>query len=499
MNNPLFYQCTVLDNKDPLMLGRVRARLLTDNYEDIIRSIQNPPWDESKDIWTNRDPFIFIPLLPYYLYQVPKIDELILIVYNNSDFKYQNQFYVQSLLSTPTSSNYEYYVASQKLTGIGTQYKNSLPIKNKDGTYPNNLPVGIFPEPGDNALLGRNSADVIVKENEVLIRAGKIQGTLQPNIMPAGNTQRSFIQLSKFDNEKVFQENKTYGDLKPANIMVKYLIEWVIINPENNQDKFTGTIYLYSLKENESVTSKNLQVDSQIEDLKTIFYSEDFTAIPMSEVITRINDFIREFNSKSSIKFVQLFPKINDQRFPVFFRPNNLTYSKMLSSTGITATNLSTIFNAIKLNLTAPERGYGLIYTKDKVGIPYDSKIYKVPIYKYNNVPTTFAGVGADKVFLLSHNSSIPGKGKINLDNTLYGIDNDKMVDELIPKTSSTVRGEELLDLLNKIVRFLITHTHAYPGLPPTPVTQDGSNSASIEADLRNAINNILNENIRIN
>ena len=100
---------------------------------------------------------------------------------------------------------------------------------------------------------------------------------------------------------------------------------------------------------------------------------------------------------------------------------------------------------------------------------------------------------------LLSNTSSVPGKGKINFDNTLYGISLEQFVDEFLPKTSSMVRGEELMELINLIVRFLVTHTHAYPGLPPVPVTQDGSNTQTILNELQNAVNKILNGNIRLN
>ena len=68
-----------------------------------------------------------------------------------------------------------------------------------------------------------------------------------------------------------------------------------------------------------------------------------------------------------------------------------------------------------------------------------------------------------------------------------------------MPNTSSMVRGEELLELIDMIVRFLITHTHAYPGLPPVPVTQDGSSTAKILTELNNSIEKILSSNIRLN
>ena len=129
MNKPFLYPSIVLDNQDPIMLGRIRARVLTDNYNDVIASVTNPPFNEEKDKWTNRDPFLFNPLLPYFLYQVPKKDELVYGIYYNKDYKFQNQFYVQAMFSSPTLSPFEYYVGAQKFTGVGGQYINPLPLK----------------------------------------------------------------------------------------------------------------------------------------------------------------------------------------------------------------------------------------------------------------------------------------------------------------------------------------------------------------------------------
>ena len=37
MSGSIFFQVVVLDNQDPLMLGRVRATLVIDNYQDIVK------------------------------------------------------------------------------------------------------------------------------------------------------------------------------------------------------------------------------------------------------------------------------------------------------------------------------------------------------------------------------------------------------------------------------------------------------------------------------
>ena len=505
MSRPIFFQVLVLDNNDPLMLGRIRGTLITDNYADLIRSFDDPPWNEAKDAWTSRDPFIFNPLLPYFIYQVPKVNELVQIMYVNRDFKYQNQFYVQNSFYSPTSSYFTYQEGANKFTGTGMQIENPKPLKTSGVFSENGIHEGVFPEPGDNAILGRGSADLIVKENEVLLRAGKFQGEqLQPNKVPTANQQRGFLQLSRFPSVKIPLDPKTYLEIEEKVLINRYLVEWSIDNPENTHDSFTGAVYLYQLKPDLSTNTQNVTVNSVInENLKTLVTFQEFLGLTKIDTVNYINNFIKSCNSDFVTKEGnQLFPATLTDRYPIFYRPNNRTYSYMSPEKigpSIEAVNVSNIYSQIKLTAALEQSGYGLIYQKDTVGTPMDTKTIVVPQSKYYGTPQTYSALGGDKLFLLSHQTSIPGKKKINFDDTLYGISNDKFSDDIMPNTSSTVRGEELLELINLITRFLLTHTHAFPGLPPVPITQDGTSSTQILTELQNAVTKILNENIRIN
>jgi hypothetical protein len=508
MSKPIFYQLLVVDNQDPLMLGRIRATLLIDNYQDVIKSFDAPPWNEQTDPWSDRDPFIFNPLLPYFVYQVPKINELVQAMYVDSDFKYQNQYYVQNAFYSPTSSFFTFQEGANKFTGTGMQIKPPKPLRNKtDGSYTEKgIHYGVFPEPGDNAILGRGSADLVVKENEVLLRSGKFQSSqLEPNVLPTANQQRGFLQISRFSSYRTPQDPKTYSTVNEVVLSVKYLIEWVITNPENTEDKFTGTVYLYQLKPDLSTNTQNLTVDSPInENLKKLVASQSFSMLTMIETVNYINNFIKTCNDLNKTESgVQLFSPQVTNKFPIYYRPGGMTYSVIQPSSGpITGpefTNVSKIFNQIKLYSALKQGGYGLIYKKNTVGTPMESKEVVVPQTKHIANSSTVAALGSDRVYLLSHLSSIPGKKKINFDNTLYGIPSEVFDTNIEPNTSSMVRGEELLELINLIVRFLTTHTHAYPGLPPVPITQDGTTTTQLLTEMQNAVYKILNDNIRIN
>lgn len=505
----IFFQCKVLDNQDPMMLGRIRGVRIIDNLDDILKAVTDPPWNPEKDPWTSRDPLIFNPLLPYFLYQVPKNEELVQVMYLNKDFKYQNQYYVQNTFSSPTTTFKEFNFGANKFTGTGMQIKNPKPLKNQDGTYTDRaIHKGVFPEPGDNALLGRGSADVVVKQDDVLIRAGKFKGQeLQPNVIPVNNPQRAFLQLSRMQSTKQILPPKKYFELQETVVLVKYLIEWVITNPENTQDKFTGNVYLYQLKPDASVNSKNLTVNSLVKDnLKSLVATESFSMLSLTDTIKFINDFISSCNdTNKTIRGTKLFSSNNaSEKFPIFYRPNpdmykqiNLTSVEGVSALPATVLNLIRIYKGVKLN-AGGKGGYGLIYAKGKVGIPRVPKKKIIPEVNYTSISNTMGALGADKIFLLSHNSQIPGKSKIIMDGTLYGINVEKQA-ELKEQTASLVRGEQLMELIDLIVRFLVTHTHAYPGLPPVPITQDGTSVSKILEELQNAANKILNSNIRLN
>lgn len=504
MGNKLLYQCVVLDNQDPLMLGRVRARAITDDYTAIIGAIKNPVWDPIKDPWTQRDPFVFLPLLPYYIYQVPKNQEMVLAIYGDSDSKFLNQFYIQNQFSSPTATNFEFNVGSDSNMGTGFRYKNSTPLLTRvsGSTYNSN---GIFPRSGDNAMLGRGSADIIVKEDTTMLRAGKFtEEKLIPNQIPTPNTNRSFIQLSRFPRQTSQGEVKKYSTISPTNVQLKYLVEYNIINPENDSKPpvFTGAIYLYQLKPDIATTSDNLSVGVNLDErLKKLVYFENFMGLPSNLLIDKINKFLESCNSSNVIDGNVLFSP-QTEKFPILYRPSEDFYSQMngLNSSDIVKQNLVTIYDGVKLKPWLTQSGWNYILTQDKTGYPTEIVESEVVSRQSQDIPITYTMLGGERVILMSQKTQgIPGKNRINFEDSIYGFEESKIVDEILPNTSSTVRGEELLELINLISRFLLTHTHAFPGLPPVTETEDGTTASAILSELQNATVKILNENIRIN
>lgn len=499
--NPLIkkiiYPAEVVDNQDPMMLGRIRAYPLDRNVRAALEGFN---YDPVKDKWGPKDPFVQLPLLPMFIAQVPEVKERVNLIYQNSLYPYQDVYYVQGAFSSPMSLPFENVQAANKYTSLGDRVISSLALKNQDGTYKNLKSFGIFPEPGDNALLGRGAADVIVKQNTVLLRASKTN-TLDVKKFPIANSRRAFIQISGFDSQISNTGKKTLLKTSSVNVPTKKLIEWDIQNIENTQNSFTGQIRLFSLKPLNQTLTDNIKYDSDLESVKFLEYYESFQALSFEQTVNKINGFIQGVNQGK----ISNGPEVVDQ-FPFAYRPSAFIRNILDNSGGsIQNTQISTISysnslrfaNSITLSpgLGPTSYKFALVRTKNEIGRPIKVELEDIITKDVTPQTSTFLGMGADTVYLLSHKSN----KKVNFENSIYGFTQQQIQDNILPFTSSTVRGEELIELLNLIVRFLISHVHPLPGVPPVPVATDGTQSNQILFELQNAANKILNPNIRIN
>jgi len=512
----IIYKGQCIDSNDPLRLGRIRAILKTENQRD--REIANENFGkQTYKEWDDRDPFLFKPLLPFFINTPPKEDEFVHLFYNNITRKGdKDKFYIGGVYSSPTTADYERYDSAVANFDEGSRNKQYPNLLNEEGEYFYEDVKGVYTEPEDIGLYGRGSCDIVIKDNTVLLRAGKNKNFSRGQV-PRRNEKRAFIQLSKFDSRTVYgQPQKKYiFNFQHQNI--KKVVEYNIINPENSNDLFTGNIYIYNIAQIEGleITTASMNVDTVIpETSKLLQTTVSFTNKSMLQTIKLIND-VLEGLVKGSISGVVnediegvtiSEPQRFDQgsTFPFYFRPQKNIFDRyggLSPSTNISEQyNLGLLFTGVKITTIDLSPGYGLVYDKEKTSnVPYKPT-------KQNLIPKTtkrfdksVGVVGGDEIYLLSHQSQKKSTGKIDLANTLYGIDENRIADEIEPKTSSLVRGEELLELLNLIIRFLVGHAHAYPGLPPVPQSVDGVKVDDLLKELLDAQDKLLNKNIRIN
>ena len=511
----VIFQGFVVNNQDPLMLGRVRA-VPVDQVES---QLLPQDWNQEKDIWTERDPLIYLPLLPYYISQVPKENEYIHIFYYNTSQVVDNtKFYIQGPITRPQNNYYEDWHNSETMLASGTFLKQANNIKDPLSLEIKGQAKGIYPEPGDNSLLGRGTADVIVKEDEVLIRAGKNIRTQTAGFnLPTPRQNRSFLQLSSFSLEKKQLDpiKQTLFSNKPQ--LVKKLVEWEITNEfqitgntagggTTGTTVYNGNVKLYSLLPKDQTKTTVVNLNTPLDAYKSgPEYTLDFSGKTKDEGVRLINQFITGVNNgKININGYPKFPFENDTRlekqFPFYFRPTKNNIDK-LSSSGTSEFNMvNDFFRKIKLLPSDVQFGSALVWSQNVIGQQLTKETLTLQQVVYNQNPVTYGTVAADFLYLLSHKTDIPSRSKINLlpKETLYGIPQEYFSQNILPNTDPMVRGNELMKLLSKIVDFLGAHVHNI-NEPPIPIGTDGTELTEIRKILQDADNSILNQNIRIN
>jgi hypothetical protein len=522
-HHQIIFQARIEDSEDPAMLGRVRA-VLTSN-EDQFAITKGVDWNPEKDKWTTKDPFIFLPILPFFLSQTPKKHELINVIFQNKQSPLDNKFYIQGPFSSPLRTNFEESNGAQALLAYGDRIKKSPTIRNQNGSY-NVGTEGIYVKPGDVGIMGRGTSDLIFKENEVILRAGKIKSiNVKPPLkFPEINKNRGFLQLSYFNQNKVLKDTKTKTNIVETPLKIKKIIIWNILNLENinpNEDGtiglFNGSVGLYNLTPSEKTTTKTFDQDT-INDLEVgkdfsgPIEEINFTEKTLNETTLIINDFMDSLFTRS-IKFND-YPvrDVNNFKdgFPFAITPSKITYmSGAFNYSPTTAEqifkkrNYNAIFNEIKIDNNF--NGFFIVSSNNnnapEYGTPSSLEKNDVKIYDWEATPKSYGVLGSQKIYLLSQDSK-SSRGFIDLQNTIYGITQENFLngeDSIDLKTFSTVRGEELMSLLSKIVSYLIGHLHNPVEKPDTVSTGNGVTVEELQKAINAANELILNQNIRIN
>lgn len=512
-NNRIMYVGECIDNMDPMGLGRIRAILKTENTADREKSVNATIG--AVESWGSKDPFVIRPLLPVFINTSPKKGEFIHLIYSNPDDKSnKDKFYISGVFSSLTNVNQEPYDSAVSLSNLGSRNKQQKQLRNPStGIVFESNNKGVYSMPDDISIDGRGSADIIVKNDTVLLRAGKFNGTPSPNIYPIGNDNRSFIQLTKYNKKTVYGDAEKLYKFKYRHKPIKILVEYNVSNPDNNSNAYTGGVYIYTLTPDERNGSQSFNLTTNVEGTKNLYQKFDFLGLSVNDLTRLINEIINGVSerlvpdlSNITTSVTPLGPfKLNasaDSLYPIYFRPQKSLYNKLNSDTSQTNEKLfvANLMAGIKVNPSDLSGGYGLIYDQSKRGdVPFTPEKNVIIPEKEILLNNTASLMGGDYVYLLSHKSSKSSTGKIDLSDTLYGIEEYTLSDEIEPKTSSVVRGEELVELLNLIVQFVIGHVHPYHGMVPDGTSVNGVTIGKLQEELRNANQKILNKYIRIN
>lgn len=493
------------------MLGRARIKPINlKNIEQIEKSAKKSGWvpDSDKETignWSPKDPWVHLPFLPYFINQVPKPEERVMIFYfDRKRTTGRNKFYMSAPFSSPLYIGGEDFRSSKIHLDDG--YENSpisVPnIKNINGTYKDPSKSGVFSEPIDISINGRGNSDLIIKQNDVLLRSGK-HFDYQRGEIPVINNNRAFLQLSKLTDTVKYGEPQSFTRLVDRKDQLKFLIEYYCTTMNTQVDVFSGGVRIIQLPSDNSFETQVgfFDYDTKLSGQSSygIVYNLNIQAKTFEEFVQLIVGTVRKFHDDPTFCNIQ-----KDQQFPFYYRPGEQIRNVLSNLSGnidlISVENMSRLINSTIVTATDLTPGYGVVYKNFKQPEPFNKVqeiVVPATVVKGDN---TVATLGADQLFLLSHKSTIPGKDPINLNGTIYGITGNTFNDIISPNTSSTVRGEELMELLQLIVNFLITHDHPYPMLPPSPI----SRSSNITTDdvlkkMQEAYQKVLNSNIRIN
>lgn len=365
------------------------------------------------------------PLLPKHLNVYPKVGEYVYVIFLAKGKPYQIRYYIGPVVNTLNNLNYANNDQSEINASIKSN-RNEEPEK------------GIYPEREFISIQGRNNSDIVFKNEEVLIRAGKY---VSGNPLKFNTIDTAYIQIKYGTPElkKVKKEKKKQivklpvfdGFLNATITNVTGLFDWIVnIRAEDKDNKFIGRIYKTFTEEDNAVSF----IKETFLDLK----KNGSAAVSIPLIIDPATGNKTSVLNFSNYKFINTsVPQLKD--FDI--NPKTITEEK-------------------------------IEIVEEEETIFLDSK-------------GSITNIVSDKINLISYGNDY-GFKLLDPDSTITAEQQLKINSDAQP----IPYGYILNDFLGLIKTFVSTHVHAYHGLPPDP--------DPVVTEITNYnLESILNQNVR--
>jgi hypothetical protein len=502
-----------IDNMDPKGMGRIRVKRYNDVGGQIENAIDYEPWGE-------RDLFVASPFLPTNINFVPEINQSVKIITYNTAKSTVNVEYIAGPFTTMYDYNSQTFSQQITNTTYGNSVKMKPAIRKSSGQYINEKSENVFANEKDYAIYGKFGSDLLFTENGLQLRGGKLlskeaASELNRQTMvdyPLLAKKSARIYLKKFPKKMTLETKivkKTVLDNRDLSFIIEYDLS--VPSPDENNPSVVS-FYLYKITNPVGDTFKTnnfTEFSDAPSSLVKLINKDRSSSTPTFQItgITSVGDIYREIRDKiytmhekglKDLDFLYELTDLPEDIHPFFFRPTKAFKNRIYVSADDTR-NKSIIFRNINIRRVGPASG--LIFSKEKARMePKDVETIEDVVKLDPNSPEqTFNAVTADKIYFLStdlgdNDTSSPVPF---LDLNGYDFTQNDYINLIEPNTFSTVRGENLLRVLDGIIKVLYSHVHN----PLMPISgqsdyQDGNSLLNL---LKTLENDILNKSIRIN
>ena len=186
--NRTIYYGEVISIDDPTDGGRIKVRI-----PDLDNRISNDDLE-----WS-------YPLIPKFFHQYPKIGEMVRVFIEDIQYPQRSRFWTGAIISQPQKIEFDTIYTALSTTNMAITNPEKAP-----STFPD--ASGVFPLKDDIAIVGRVNADVILRINELHLRAGKHENDDILKLNTKNPAHISLIYESSPDNTDFYSNTVIMSD-----------------------------------------------------------------------------------------------------------------------------------------------------------------------------------------------------------------------------------------------------------------------------------------------